>query len=107
MAQWAIRTWPDAKLHIAFEIPFANARYLTLYPPKFRAFGRDIAAAVKEFLEQEAKKECISGVYPHLAMFNDEGISVGTCPAKLLRTLCGTILAAESGYDSGARAGAF
>ena len=55
MAQWAIRTWPDAKLHIAFEIPFANARYLTLYPPKFRAFGRDIAAAVKEFLEQEAR----------------------------------------------------
>ena len=55
MIQWAIRTWPDAKLHIAFEIPFANARYLTLYPPKFRAFGRDIAAAVKEFLEQEAR----------------------------------------------------
>jgi hypothetical protein len=43
-------TSPDTPLVIAFEIPFANARYLTLYPPKFRAFGRDIAAAIKEFL---------------------------------------------------------
>lgn len=55
MIQWAIRTWPEAPLHISFEIPFANARYLTLYPPKFRAFGRDIAAAVKEFIVQASK----------------------------------------------------
>lgn len=50
LTQWALKTWPDMPLVIAFEIPFANARYLTLYPPKFRAFGRDIAAAIKEFL---------------------------------------------------------
>lgn len=50
LTQWALKTWPDTPLVIAFEIPFANARYLTLYPPKFRAFGRDIAAAIKEFL---------------------------------------------------------
>ena len=76
MIQWAIRTWPEAPLHIAFEIPFANARYLTLYPPKFRAFGRDIAAALREFLDggaASAGPECIDGIYPHLAMFNDEG----------------------------------
>ena len=50
LTQWALKTWPDTPLVIAFEIPFANARYLTLYPPKFRALGRDIAAAIKEFL---------------------------------------------------------
>ena len=55
MIQWAIRTWPEAPLHIAFEIPFANHRYQTLYPPKFRAFGRDIAAALRDYLEQVAK----------------------------------------------------
>jgi len=55
LTQWALRTWPDTPLVIAFEIPFANARYLTLYPPKFRAFGRDIAAALQEFLGQVSK----------------------------------------------------
>ena len=55
LTQWALRTWPDTPLVIAFEIPFANARYLTLYPPKFRAFGRDIAAALRDYLEQVSK----------------------------------------------------
>lgn len=34
-----------------FEIPFANARRMTLMPPQFRLFGRDIALALKAYLE--------------------------------------------------------
>ena len=51
LTQWAIRTWPDAPLVICFEIPFANARRMTLTPPAFRLFGRDIALALKAYLE--------------------------------------------------------
>ena len=74
LTQWAIRTMPNCRLAVAFEIPFANHRRMTLTPPKFRAFGGDIAAALREFLDGAASAgpECIDGVYPHLAMFNDE-----------------------------------
>ena len=51
LTQWAIRTWPDAPLVICFEVPFANARRMTLTPPAFRLFGRDIALALKAYLE--------------------------------------------------------
>ena len=70
LTQWAVRTMPDCRLAVAFEIPFANHRRMTLTQPKFRAFGGDIAAAIREFLEERVS---VSGVYPHLAMFNDEG----------------------------------
>ncbi len=52
LTQWAIRTWPDAPLVICFEIPFANARRMTLMPPQFRLFGRDIALALMAYLAQ-------------------------------------------------------
>ncbi len=51
LTQWAIRRWPDAPLVITFEIPFANARRMTLTPPAFRLFGRDVALSLREFLE--------------------------------------------------------
>ena len=41
------RTWRWSD----FEIPFANARRMTLMPPQFRLFGRDIALALKAYLE--------------------------------------------------------
>ena len=55
LTQWAVRTWPDAPLVIAFEIPFSNARRMTLTPPHFRLFGRDIALALREFLADSSK----------------------------------------------------
>lgn len=56
LTQWAIRTWPDAPLIIAFEIPFANARRMTLTAPYFRQFGRDIALALREFLTADDER---------------------------------------------------
>jgi hypothetical protein len=56
LTQWAIRTWPNAPLIIAFEIPFANARRMTLMPPQFRLFGRDIALALREFLTADNER---------------------------------------------------
>lgn len=50
LTRWAVGTWPDAPLVITFEIPFANARRMTLTPPAFRLFGRDIALALREYL---------------------------------------------------------
>lgn len=50
LAVWATETLPDAALVTAFEIPFANTRFRTLHPDDFRAFGRDIVRALKEFL---------------------------------------------------------
>lgn len=51
LTRWAVRTWPDAPLVISFEIPFANARRMTITPPMLRLFGRDIALALSAYLE--------------------------------------------------------
>jgi hypothetical protein len=56
LTQWAIRTWPNAPLIIAFEIPFANARRMTLTAPYFRQFGRDIALALRDFLTADNER---------------------------------------------------
>lgn len=50
-ARWAIAEWPDSPLVTTMEIPFANVRRTTLRPPLLRAFGRDIAAAIRELLQ--------------------------------------------------------
>ena len=71
---WAAQTFPDAALVTTFEIPFANARHVTLDPVRLRAFGRDIARALKEYLSEfDPKQVEIDGIYPHLTMYNDEG----------------------------------
>ena len=56
LTQWSIRTWPNAPLVIAFEIPFANARRMTLTAPYFRQFGRDIALALRDFLPADNER---------------------------------------------------
>jgi len=70
LIHWAAGVFPDAALITTFEIPFANQRFKTLYPADFRAFGRDVALAYRAYLKET---ECIDGIYPHLAMSNDEG----------------------------------
>lgn len=35
----------------AYVVDFANARRMTLMPPQFRLFGRDISIALKVYLE--------------------------------------------------------
>ena len=49
--QWAARRWPEMPLATSFEIPYANVDAITLDEAKFRGFGRDLAAAFREFLE--------------------------------------------------------
>ena len=73
LAQWAMGVFTNAALVSCWEIPFANSRYRTLYPKDWRAFGRDVAAGYREYLEPAGGRACIDGVYPHLAMSNDEG----------------------------------
>ena len=51
LPMWSIDRWPDIQLSMAFEIPFANQRRMTLMPPAFRLFGRDVALALREFLK--------------------------------------------------------
>ncbi len=50
---WAINTLPALKLGHTFEIPFANANGAVVTPDKVRDFGRDIAKALRAFLEME------------------------------------------------------
>lgn len=49
--RWAELTWPDIALATTFEIPFANARFMTLEPDDLRRFGGAIAAAVVVFFK--------------------------------------------------------
>ena len=48
--QWTARHHTAAALATSFEIPFANVDSITLDEAKFRAFGRDVAVAFREFL---------------------------------------------------------
>ena len=50
MVQWSAGALHDLKLTTSWEIPFANARFKTLYPADFRAFGRDLAQAYRDYL---------------------------------------------------------
>ena len=54
-ARWAKDDLDGCRFALTFEIPFANAREKTLYPKDFKAFGRDIAAAWREYLPVCAK----------------------------------------------------
>ena len=47
---WAVRELPPSGLRTSYEIPFANARFKTLEPQDLRAFGRDVAAAWRDYL---------------------------------------------------------
>ena len=73
LTQWAMGVFTNAALVSSWEIPFANSRYRTLYPKDWRAFGRDVAAGYREHLEPSGGPECVDGIYPHLAMQNNEG----------------------------------
>ena len=53
--QWVARHWPEMPLATSFEIPFANVDSITLDEAKFRGFGRDLAAAFREFLESRGE----------------------------------------------------
>ena len=76
---WACHKVKGLKIARTYEVPFANANGATVTPETCRDLGRDTAKVFKAML---GKKECssvadalpcISGVYPHLAMFNGEG----------------------------------
>jgi len=52
LVMWAADAFPGIPLCTSFEIPFANARTTTLDPAKFRAFGRDLAKALRAFVTE-------------------------------------------------------
>ena len=71
---WACHRVEGLKIARSFEIPFANANGAVVEPKKCRGLGGDIASVFRAFLEGgRAEYRCISGVYPHLVMYNDEG----------------------------------
>ena len=47
---WTTRAFPTIPVTTCIEIPFANSRFTTLEPPKFRAFGHDVATALRAYL---------------------------------------------------------
>ena len=74
LVQWASAEFPESALTTTFEIPFANARRKTLQPDDLRTFGRDLAMALRVYLEEtKGLPDCVDGVYPRLAMFNAQG----------------------------------
>ena len=66
---WACHKVKGLKIARSYEVPFANANGAVVTPDKCRDLGRDTAKVFRAMLVGE----CVSGVYPHLAMFNDEG----------------------------------
>ena len=89
---WAMKTQRNIKIARTFEVPFANANGAVVTPDTCRALGRDTAKVFRAILEEKtrdgegaaatpkrdgegaaATPKCVSGVWPHLAMFNNEG----------------------------------
>ena len=70
---WALASLPGLRLGHTLEIPFANAGGAAVTPETCRAFGRDLARALRAFLDLEGLPREVDGIYPHLAMFNREG----------------------------------
>ncbi|MBR4654774.1 MAG: hypothetical protein IKO72_15570 [Kiritimatiellae bacterium] len=85
---WACNKVKGLKIARSYEVPFANANGAVVTPETCRALGRDTAKVFRAMLDGDAvgtrvprvrghagrvTLPCISGVYPHLAMFNDEG----------------------------------
>ena len=69
---WACHRVKGLKIARSYEVPFANANGAVVTPETCRDLGRDTAKVFRAMLD-EPVQTCISGVYPHLAMFNDEG----------------------------------
>ena len=71
---WACKKVEGLKVARTLEVPFANANGAVVTPETCRDLGRDMARTLKALLtENRPAPTCVSGVYPHLAMFNDEG----------------------------------
>ncbi len=74
---WACNKVKGLKIARSYEVPFASANGAVVTPETCRELGRDTAKVFRAMLDgggQEAAcPTCVSGVYPHLAMFNDEG----------------------------------
>ena len=76
---WACHSVNGLKIARSYEVPFANANGAVVTPEKCRDLGRDTAKVFRAVLDGERgglgtdHAVCVSGVYPHLAMFNDEG----------------------------------
>ena len=68
---WACDEVKGLRIARSLEVPFANANGAVVTPATCRELGRDLAACFREFFA--GAPECIDGIYPHLAMFNDEG----------------------------------
>ena len=76
---WASRKVQGLKVARSLEVPFANANGAVVTPETCRDLGHDTAKVLRRLLEERGGARgaralpCFSGVYPHLAMFNDEG----------------------------------
>ena len=88
---WACHKVKGLKIARSYEVPFANANGAVVTPETCRALGHDTAKVFRAMLNTQSttpnsqlttpysqltthnSKPCISGIYPHLAMFNDEG----------------------------------
>ena len=76
---WACRKVKGLKLARTYEVPFANANGAVVTPETCRDLGHDTVKVLRRLLEERGGARgaralpCFSGVYPHLAMYNDEG----------------------------------
>ena len=73
---WACQKVKGLKVARTYEVPFANANGAVVTPETCRELGRDTAKVFKAFLDGplgERALPCVSGVYPHLVMYNNEG----------------------------------
>ena len=74
---WACHKVKGLKIARSYEVPFANANGAVVTPETCRALGHDTAKVFRAMFNSQLtthnSKPCISGIYPHLAMFNDEG----------------------------------
>ena len=76
---WACHKVKGLKIARSYEVPFANANGAVVTPETCRDLGHDTAKVFRAMLDGESGHAgrvtlpCISGIYPHLAMSNDEG----------------------------------
>ena len=83
---WACQKVKGLKVARTYEVPFANANGAVVTPETCRELGHDTAKVFRAFLDGHTGRvtlpdggrgatalPSVSGVYPHLAMYNDEG----------------------------------
>ena len=71
---WACRRVKGLRIARSYEVPFANANGAIVTPETCRELGRDTAKVFRAFfLGEKGLPRCVDGIYPHLAMFNEEG----------------------------------